>query len=221
MALQGHIEYLRGVLKRTEDERDNLYRERDNAYRERGDAYKARDHAQKERDNATAERDQLREQSKTVNGEFLKISAERAQLQEQLNALLGHGGGDGGGGGDGRGGQAMMVQQLYQRQRNERLVDAVQKDEIREHRVGRYVQYAGLAKADMLFWETMIETESRLEGLITARDRELVLRISTDMECLVERERITSSQHRADGEEEYPESIDEGLWTPTSRSTLE
>ncbi|KAG0639072.1 hypothetical protein HOY80DRAFT_1137056 [Tuber brumale] len=199
MALQGHIEYLRGVLKRTEDQRDHLYGERDNAFRERGDAYQARDQAHKERDNANAERDQLREQLKTVNGEFLKISAERAQLQERLNALLGEGGGDGGGSGDGKGGQAMANQQLYQRQKNKQLVETAQKDELPEHRVARYVQYAGLAKADMLFWETMIETEGRLEG----------------------RERITSSNRQTDGEEDYAESIGEGAWTPTSRSTVE
>ena len=123
----------------------------------------------KERDDANAERDQLREQLKTVNSKLLKMNAERAQLQEQLNALQGQGGGNGGGSREGGGGQAMMIQQLYQRQRNGQLLAAVQKDERREHRIERYIQYAGLAKADLLFWETMVETESRLEGSITAR----------------------------------------------------
>lgn len=205
MALQGHIEYLRRVLKSTEYERNDARRERDEAWRERdrtwrevgdangerdrawrekGDADGERDNARKERDEAYGEREkarkerddantelgQLREKLKTASSELVAMKAERAQLQEQLNVLLGRGADNGGAIGEGSGGQAAMIQQLYLRQRHGQSMNAVQNDETREHRIGRYVQYAGLAKADMLFWETMVETESRLEGLIAPRD---------------------------------------------------
>lgn len=242
MALQGHIEYLRGVLKRTEDERDNAWRENGDAHREKDKARqekdaacRERDQARKEKADANAERDKLREQLKTVNtelatmkaeraplleqlqtvnGELATTKVERAQLQEQLNVSQGRGGGNGG---EGSGGQAMMTQQLYLRQRQ---LDTVQSDETRRHRVERCVQYAGLAKADMLFWETMIETESRLEGLITARDMELVLQMFTDIACLVEKERIVRSRRQTDEESVDYESV-AGLLTPMSGSTLE
>jgi len=203
MALQGHIEYLRGVLKRTEDERDRSYGEKDHIWRQKEDACRERDQARGERDGASAERDKLRqqlntvntelvttkekraqlqeqlrtactelatmkeeraqlqEQLKTVNAELVTMKEERAQLQERLRTVNTERG-------EGSGGQVMMTQQLYLRQRQ--LMEAAQNEEVRAQRVERYVQYAGLAKADMLFWETMIETESRLEGLITARD---------------------------------------------------
>ena len=115
----------------------------------------------KERDDANAERDQLREQLKTVKGELVAEEACRARVQGRLNALLRGQGGSGGGS------RAVTIQQLHHSHRllHEQLMEAVQNDEVRDHRGGRYDRYAQLAEAEMKFWETMTETE----GLITAR----------------------------------------------------
>ena len=63
--------------------------------------------------------------------------------------------------------RATTIRELRQSLRivHEQLLDAAQNDEMRQHRLELYVQYAGLAKAEMWFWQMMVDTG----GLITAR----------------------------------------------------
>jgi len=193
MALQAHIEYLRQVLARTEHERNSAWGDKDRLEKEKNavvgerdrlageknttetlknEMERERDQVKTERDQVKAERDKLEERLKEADAELKEVRQERDQFQGQLKVLQGQKQGEDSGiiatgGGqvdnnvqDGRW-MGRMLHELDQRRRL--LMDIAQKDETSELRVRRYVHYVGFAKADMLFWENMIETEARLE----------------------------------------------------------
>ena len=52
----------------------------------------------------------------------------------------------------------------YQQHRRKRILETVQNQISREHRMAMFSQYSALAKADMFFWETMAEAERTMNG---------------------------------------------------------
>ena len=53
----------------------------------------------------------------------------------------------------------------YQQHRRKRILETVQSQISRRHRVRMLSQYSALAKADMYFWETMAEAERGMDGI--------------------------------------------------------